>query len=205
MKVSEETKRKMSLAKTKNRKCSVDGCNNKHNAHGFCKSHWGKFRRKNDPEYRDRINKRQLQSYYDNHESRKQRKRERGKLERAILYKKLGGECDSCGEKFNPNLKRSNLEFHHKFYDKDDQRLKSKFGGVGSKHILEIKHMVENGINPKKKFGLLCQQCNLLEAWVRMNPSKAFETFCWLHGEGYFDEALKDDPKLKKLTSFMKN
>jgi len=191
--------------KVKNRKCSVEGCDNKHEAHGFCKSHWGKFRRVNDPEYREKMRKYNRDQYFKHHEKRKTTKNVTQKLVRAELYKKLGGKCDSCGEKFDPNLKRSNLEFHHKFYDKEDERLKAKFGGVGSKHIGEIKRMVENGISTKNKFALLCQQCNLLEAWVRMNPSKAFETFCWLYQEGYFDKALKDDPSLKKLTSFMKN
>jgi len=64
--------------------------------------------------------------------------------------------------------------------------------------------MFKQGINPNKKFTLLCHQCNLIEGWVSVNPEKAFETFCWLASENYFDKALKDDPKLKKLSEFMK-
>ena len=192
MKISEETKRKMSLSKTKNRKCSVDGCNNKHEAHGFCRSHWGKHRRANDPEYRDKMNKRNMNYYYKDHEERKRKKRIVGKLSRIDLYKKLGGKCESCGEKLDESLPRSNLQFHHKEYDEDDERLRKKFkGNLGSKHHWEIKRMLDNGISTKKKFALLCIQCNLLEAFVRMNPSKAFEAFAWMYGEGHFDEALK--------------
>lgn len=191
--------------KTKNRKCSIEGCDNKHEAHGLCKNHWAKYRRKNDPEYRDRINKTQLVTYYRNHKKRKATKNGRQKFLRADIYKKLGGKCESCGEKFNPDLARSNLEIHHRFYDEDDMRRKKKLnGGLGSKHHWEVKKMLENGISTKKKFGLLCSQCNLLEGIVRMNPFKALDAFAWLYGEGHFDEVLKDDPALKKLTDFMK-
>jgi len=187
-----------------NRKCSVDGCDAKHSAKGFCKSHYMKNLLSN-PERRARKNKEQLQKYYDNHEERKKKKRVTGKLQRAELYKKLGGKCISCGEKFNETLSRSNLELHHKFYDEDDERVRKKFkGNLGSKHIWEIRRMIKNGENPKIKFALLCKQCNVIEAHVRINPTKAFETFCWLYGEGQFDEALKDDPTLKKLTDFLK-
>jgi len=191
--------------KTKNRKCSIEGCNNKHEAHGLCKSHWGKYRRKTDSTYKDKMNKRNMDYYYKNHEERKKRKRISGKLERIELYKKLGGKCESCGEKLDESLSRVNLQFHHKTYDEDDMRIKKKFkGNLGSKHHWEIKRMLKNGISTKEKFTLLCIQCNVLEAFVRMNPDKAFDAFCWLHGEGHFDEVLKHDPKLKKLTNFMK-
>ena len=202
--MSEETKRKMSLSKTKNRKCSIEGCENKHQAHGFCKSHWGKHRRANDPEYRDKMKKKGMADYFKHHEKRKLAKNTRQKFLRADIYKKLGGKCESCGEKFNPDLRKSNLVIHHRFYDEDDMLLKKKYkGSTGSKHHWEVKKMLENGISTKKKFGLLCCQCNSLEGFVKMNTSKAFETFCWLYGEGYFDKALKDDPRLKKLSEFM--
>ncbi len=51
---------------------------------------------------------------------------------------------------------------------------------------------------------MLCHSYNILEAYVRNDPVKAFETFAWLYGEGYFDKALKDDSKLKKLSKFIK-
>jgi len=187
-----------------NRKCSVDGCDKKHQAKGFCKNHYMKYLR-TIPEWKDKQNKKQLQAYYDDHENRKERKRIDGKAQRAELYRKLGAKCVSCGEKFNPTLKRSNLEIHHKIYDDEDMKIKNKNNGnIGSRQITELIRMFKNGINPNEKFGLLCGQCNTLEAFVRLNPVKAFDTFCWLHGEGYFDEALKDDQTLKKLTEFMK-
>lgn len=202
---SEDHRKKLSLASTKNRKCSIDGCNKTHEALGFCKNHYMKHKRDTDPKWKDKQNKRQLVGYYTHHEERKKRKRILGKLGRIELYKKLGGKCESCGEKLNESLSRVNLQFHHKTYDEDDERIRKKFkGNLGSKHHWEIKRMLDNGISTKKKFALLCIQCNLLEAFVRMNKSKAFDTFCWLYGEGYFDETLKDDPKLKKITEFIK-
>ena len=97
------------------------------------------------------------------------------------------------------------MEIHHKEYSAEDMAVKEKYkGNIGSRHILELKKMLKTGINHKKKFCLLCSQCNALEAFARINKTKAFETFCWLAGEGYFDDALKADPKLKKLSEFMK-
>lgn len=43
-KLSEETKQKMSVSRTKNRLCDVEGCNNPHDARGMCHSHYGKWR-----------------------------------------------------------------------------------------------------------------------------------------------------------------
>jgi len=191
--------------KKTNRKCSVDGCDKPHSGKGFCKSHYMTNYYRINPNQRTDKTKRDMIRYYKNHEENKQRKRELGKSERAELYRKLGAKCVSCGEKLNLNLKISNLHIHHKFYDEEDMKARAKFkGSTGSRHILELIKMIKNGIDPSKKFTLLCNQCNLIEAWVRKDKNKAFETFCWLYGEGYFDEALKDDKSLKKLTDFMK-
>lgn len=115
----------------------------------------------------------------------------------------LGSKCVSCGEKFNPDLKRSNLEIHHNYYTEEDKEYFKKYGINQQKY--EAWRMIKtNKINElKKKYTLLCGQCNILEAWVRKNGVKAFEAYCWLQEQGYFDEALKDDAKFKKLSEFM--
>jgi hypothetical protein len=120
------------------------------------------------------------------------------------IYERLGSKCVSCGEKYNPSLKKTNLHIHHKFYSKDKEYLK-KYGTMPQKY--EALRMIKaNKIRElKKKYTLLCQQCNTIDGWVRKNPDNAFETLCWLYSEGYFDEALKDDLKFKKLTEFMKD
>lgn len=206
MKTSEEVRKKISKSLTKNRECSIDGCNKPHDSKGFCHTHYQTFRRRTDPEYRTRINKNQMKKYHgDDHEERKQRKRVVGKLHRINLYKKLGGKCNSCGEKLNELLQPSNLEIHHKSYDSDDEKIKAKFkGNLGSKHHWEINRMIKNGINPRKKFVLLCRQCHKIETASHQNPKKAFDMFAWLYADGLFDQVLKADPKLKKLTEFLK-
>jgi len=203
MNVSEETKRKMSLSKTKNRKCSIDGCNNKHHAHGLCRSHWGKHRRKNDPEYRDRINKRQLRSYFDDHESRKAVKRKIGKSIQSEIVTILGGKCVACDEKFNPKLSQSNMHIHHKFYSDKDKADLERVGITG--HHWEIKRLIKNNQihELRKKFTLLCRDCNHMEGYAKKNSKKTFNFICWLLGEGQLEEALQDDPKLKKITEFL--
>jgi len=208
-KMSEEMKKHLSLVKKgknlKHRKCTVNGCNNKHHGKGFCRKHYQQNYIKENPEYASKLNTKNMERYYKNHEANKLRKNIKGKSERAELYRKLGAKCVSCGEKYNPKSARSNLEIHHKEYSKEDLEVKAKNkGNIGSRHILELKRMFKNGVNPNKKFCLLCKQCNVIEAHVRINPTKAFETFCWLYGEGQFDEALKDDHTLKKLTNFLK-
>jgi len=190
---------------TVKKKCSVVGCKYPLRSKGFCHNHYLKHMCDIDPEFREKHNKKQLENYYKSHEDRKAKKRVWGKAQRIELYKKLGAKCVSCGEKFDESLERSNLEIHHKFYDEDDLRLREKFnGGIGDKPLWEIRRMLKNGVNPKKKFTLLCQVCNNVEGWVRVNPFKAFEAFAWLYGEGHFDEVLKDNKSLKKLTDFMK-
>jgi len=170
----------------------------------LCISHWGKLRRKTDTEYRDRLNKRRLREYYVDHEKHKALKRKAGKLIQFEIVTLLGGKCVSCDEKFNPELPRSNMHIHHKFYsDKDKADLK-RIGITG--HHLEIKRLIKNNqINElKKKFTLLCRECNQMEGFAKKSSQKTFDFFCWLYSENYFDQALKDDPKLKKLSEFMK-
>ena len=117
----------ISYKKTKNRKCSVEGCNEKHSGLGFCKSHYTKFRRENDPEYREKYRKKSMDGYFKFHKKRKQAKNKKGKSDRIELYQKLGATCISCGEKLNLNLRISNLHIHHKFYDEEDIKARAKF------------------------------------------------------------------------------
>lgn len=117
----------------------------------------------------------------------------------------LGSKCASCGEKYTRGVKMPNLQIHHKFYTEEDKEYKKKYGV--NQHKYEALRMIKtNKINElKKKYTLLCGQCNMLEAWVRKDGVKAFEAYCWLHEQGYFDEALRDDAKFKKLSEFMKD
>jgi len=191
--------------KKTNRKCSVDGCDNKHSAHGFCRNHLAKYRRKNDPEYKARINKNQLQKYYDDHEERKKRKRKINKSIQSEIVTILGGQCVACNEKFNPELKISNLHIHHRLYSDKDKSDLARTGVTG--HHWEIKRLIKNNqiTELKKKFTLLCRECNHMEGYAKKNSKKTFNFIVWMLDEGHLEEALKDDTELKKITDFMKN
>ena len=197
-KVSEKTRRAVSLAhkgkspwnkgNKSDRKCSLENCNEPHEAAGFCKKHYAQMRRRDDSEFRDRSNLRKRQH-------------------RTIVFEKLGSKCHSCGEKFNPKLEVSNLQIHHREYTDEEKILKQK-----SRHKMydlmdtELKEWLKhNKISElKKKYALLCEECHRIETFSHQNPKKAFDMFAWMYGEGLFEEVLKDDPKLKKLTEFVK-
>jgi len=182
--------------------CKITGCKNDHRSSGFCRKHYEQFRMK-DTSYSK--HKKELDKKRQRTPEYKDKKSKEKKLLRRKLIELLGGKCVSCGEKYDPNSPRLNLEIHHKEYSEKELENKKKYGqGYGSSYVNELNQMFKKGINPKKRFCVLCRQCNMLEAWVRRDTLKAFDAYCWLHGEGYFDKALKDDPKLKKLSEFMK-
>lgn len=119
------------------------------------------------------------------------------------IIKMLGGKCDACDELFNPNRERSNLELHHKYYDKKDLAKRSRYGSVSS-NLHDVLKMAKDGINPRKKYVLLCKQCHNIETYSHQDPKKTFDMFCWLHEQGIFDEVLKDDDvKNKRITEFL--
>jgi len=97
----------------------------------------------------------------------------------------LGDKCESCGEKYNPNHsgKRINLEIHHLYYDKQDKVKLEKYGSMGEIYR-DVLRMAKRGENPKKKYTLLCQQCNTLEGWIRKNPDKAMAAISYCIDQG---------------------
>lgn len=184
-----------------NKQCSEDSCIGVVFARGLCSRHYWQVRRL-DPIFREKKNKDNLERYHAN-PAIKERKRIRQKSWTAEIYIKLGGVCVSCGERYDPNLSRSNIQIHHKFYDDDDERIKKKFkGNLGSKHHWEIRRMLKNGVNPEKKFCLLCRECNLLEGNIRQDYAKALHTFLWLLEQGEFEKN-NFSPILRKMTGLM--
>jgi len=74
------------------------------------------------------------------------------------------------------------------------------FDVLGDNRILE-----QFGINPKKKYTLLCKQCHGIETFSHQNPKKTFDIFSWLYEQGIFDKVLNDDIKNnRKITEFLK-
>jgi len=192
--------------------CSVEDCNKPHLREGYCKSHYVKFvaypkRRAEllkDPEKYEQHKKHVMELYYARHEIQKRQKRER--LSRmtmeAIII--LGGKCESCGEKHNPNLKKSNLEFHHHSYNEKEleRRKKRLFIPNTAESIIKM----SKRSNPKKKFALLCKQCHQIETFSHQDPKKAFDMFAWMYDDGMFNEVLNDDDSKnnRKITEFLK-
>ncbi len=78
----------------------------------------------------------------------------------------LGGKCSSCYEPLDKSTKRSNLEFHHKYYDDD-------YKHTGCQSYYDVLRMVNNGKIPNEKYELLCHTCHMIETNIRKNPAKA--------------------------------
>lgn len=169
--------------------CSADGCNGKHQAKEFCDYHYRRFR-KGIPfdklkhgEMKKKIcivescKKNAIAEFYcDRHYNIIRNGRRSDKV-----IHLLGGKCDSCGERHDPKLQRSNLEIHHLHYDKID--LKQKKEGKrrsGAQVPMEILRMVKNGKDPKKKFTLLCHPCHMIETYAHQDEKKTKSIFSWL-------------------------
>jgi len=97
------------------------------------------------------------------------------------------------------------MHIYHKFYSDKDKADLERTGVTG--HQWEIKRLVKNNqiTELNKKFTLLCRECNHMEGFAKKDSKKTFDFICWLLGEGHLEEALKDDPKLKRITDFMQN
>jgi len=188
--------------------CKVVGCDKKNHGQGYCKIHYSKLvatpRIQNNPALRERVRESQRKS--EQRPERKERKQEIDKRrrfnDRIRVIKMIGTKCASCGEKVDMSNPQ-NLEFHHKYYDDYDEKFMKKYGRNPSnyKQVLDI---ASNGINPKKKFELLCHQCNVLEAFVRTNPKKAWDAIFWLIEHNILDADLLDEKGNRKLTEFLK-
>jgi len=119
----------------------------------------------NNPKVHERMKKYAREYYQKNIIKHKIRKKKNEKQQREDDIKLFGGKCVSCGEPYNPNLPKSNLEFDHTFY------IKSK--GISSNIHIQIQDLITQGIDPKEQFMLLCIECHRVITAVRRNPIKA--------------------------------
>ncbi len=86
------------------------------------------------------------------------------KQKRIEAIKLLGEKCASCGEKYNPHARISNLQFDHKFY------INTKaFPRDRDAVILQMKN---EGIDPNTQFMLLCRTCHMAITYLRKDPEK---------------------------------
>ena len=167
----------------------------------------GQYYRKkfeDNPEEHEKFLKDKVEYYRKNKPQIQKRKAEKNKKQLLEATEILGAKCVSCGEPFNLNLKKTNLQIHHLKYDEDEMRKKSRYGSISS-NFRDVLKMAKNGNNPKEKYVLLCIQCHGIETFSHKNPKKTFDMFSWLYGQGIFDEVLNDDAgNNKKITEFLK-
>jgi len=157
-----------------------------------------------NPEEHEKFLKDRAEYYRKNKPKQQKQKAEFTRQQSLKVIKLLGGKCVSCGELFDPNLKKTNLEIHHLYYDENDLRVKQRHGSISS-NIRDVITMFENGKNPKEKYVLLCKQCHNIETYSHQDPKKTFDMFCWLYEQGIFEKVLNDDAKNnRKITEFLK-
>jgi len=156
-----------------------------------------------NPERHQQKLKRQSEYYVENKPKIVKQKKQRAREKLLKIIKILGGKCVSCGEPLDLNLKITNLQLHHLEYDEDDLRKKARYGkSYGA--VQDALTMAKNGINPKKKYALLCIQCHEIETFSHQNPKKTFDMFAWMYEQGIFAEVLNDDAvNNKKITEFL--
>lgn len=119
---------------------------------------------KNNPQEHEKYKKYMKQQYQKNREYIRIRKKQKMKEQKEGVYNLLGGKCISCGEPYNPYLKRSNLEIDHKFYFPDESL------GLGT--ILRIIRIQKKGIDPNTQYNLFCHTCHTVVTGIRKNQEK---------------------------------
>ena len=188
-------------------KCKVKDCNNLNHGHGYCKSHWGKFiyipSIAKDPKKQNKRRKSALNAYYKHKDVNLPKIRMKKRLNRIDAIKMIGTECESCGEKFKPNSKPLNLEFHHRYYDDYDKKNIEKYGRTPSNWAQVLK-IAKEGKNPKGKFSVLCRTCHMIETFVHQNQHKAWSALAWCVEQGILDVEKPFSVDSKKITEFLK-
>lgn len=126
-------------------------------------------RTKRDPIWHEEFKQKKKEEYKQHKRVHQIRKKLKAKQLREFVIKRLGYRCMSCGEPFNPNLRRSNLQLDHLFYIRSND--------VKKETVREVLDLIEKGIDPKKQFGLLCRSCHLIVTYVRRYPQKLNPVF----------------------------
>ena len=142
--------------------------------------------------------------YYKKNKPRLSKKKSETQRKRRLeAMSMLGSECDACGEKYEPNRKRINIEIHHLEYDERDKERLKKYGTIADV-VQDVLKMSEKGENPKKKFLLLCADCNKLESLIRKNSDKAMSFFAWCVEQGIIDVETPDPEGNKRIDEFIR-
>jgi len=148
--------------------------------------------------------KKRQSEYYRKHKPRlSKQKSENQRKRRLEATAMLGRECEACGEKLDPKRKRINLEIHHLMYDERDKERLKKYGTIGD-IFRDVLRMSERGENPKKKFLLLCKDCNTLEGWISKDPDRAMSLFAWCVEQGTIDVETPNPEGNKRIDEFIR-
>jgi len=138
---------------------------------------------KQNPVEHEKYKQKMKVQYQKNREQIRMRKKQKMKEQKEYVYNLLGSKCASCGEPYNPHIKRSNLEIDHKFYFPDE------FFGLGT--ILRILRIEKQGIDPNIQYNLLCHTCHMVVTSIRKNQVKGKAVLKFLKNTN----VLKEEPK----------
>ena len=133
-----------------------------------------------DPDLHQKYKKWMNEYYLKTKENIRIRKKLKSKDQRKFCIQALGSKCGSCGEPYNPNLERSNLELDHKFYLRGQKKPGESFR--------QVLRLIESEINPNKQFTLLCHSCHMVVTYVRRYPQKAKPVIDYLNKSDIMQE-----------------
>ena len=118
-----------------------------------------------DPEWHKKQLKKSKAHYLKNKPKQQIQKKLKVKQQRESIIKQMGSKCMSCGELYNPNLRRSNLQFDHKTYLKSPMTKAETF-----RQIMDI---IDRHEDPLEQFALVCYRCHMVVTHIRKDIEKA--------------------------------
>ena len=100
--------------------------------------------------------KKDAKEFYKQHKKHDlDQKKIKRKQQREFVYKAMGLECMCCGELYNRNLKRTNLELHHRIYNQSPSTKAETFRQALDAYDIGGKKLL------LERFALLCHTCHM--------------------------------------------
>jgi len=124
---------------------------------------WERYEK--NPKFREEELKKKKLHYLETKPKQQIQKKLKVKQQRESIIKLMGSKCMSCGELYNPNLRRSNLQFDHKTYLKSPTTKAETF-----RQIMDI---IDRNDDPLEQFALLCYRCHMVVTHIRKDIEKA--------------------------------
>lgn len=129
-------------------------------------SKWRRARNITNPETHEKLKKDAKEFYKKHRKHDLDRKKFKRKQQNVFLYEQMGLECLICGDFYNRNLRRTNLELHHKKYygghDTKAETFRQALDALdeGGKELL------------LERFELLCHTCHMSITWIGQDIRK---------------------------------